>query len=51
MASSDASPFGTVSAGRLGVKLRRVGLFKPFEAHVKIGQKVLKYTPVQKAEL
>jgi hypothetical protein len=51
MASSDASPFNTRSAGRLGVKLRRMGLFKPFEAHVKIGQKVLKYTPVQKAEL
>jgi len=28
-----------------------MGLFKPFEAHLKIGQKVLKYTPVQKAEL
>jgi len=28
-----------------------MGLFKPLEAHVKIGQKVLKYTPVQKLEM
>jgi len=28
-----------------------MGLFKPLEAHVKIRQKVLKYTPVQKLEM
>jgi hypothetical protein len=28
-----------------------MGLFKPLEAHVKIQQKVLKYTPVQKLEM
>ncbi len=31
--------------------LRRTGFFKPLEAHLKIGQKVLKYTPVQKLEM
>jgi hypothetical protein len=31
--------------------LRRKGFFKPLEAHVKLGQKVLKYTPVQKLEM
>jgi hypothetical protein len=35
----------------LGVHLRRIGFFQPLEAHVKIGQKVLKYTPVQKLEM
>ena len=34
-----------------GVQLRRRGFFKPLEAQVKIGQKVLKYTPVQKLEM
>jgi hypothetical protein len=33
------------------VHLRRLGLFKPVEAHVKIRQKVLKYTPMQKLEM
>ena len=35
----------------LGVHLRRMDFFQPLEAHVKIGQKVLKYTPVQKLEM
>ena len=35
----------------LSVHLRRMGFFQPLEAHVKIGQKVLKYTPVQKLEM
>jgi hypothetical protein len=42
---------GHASLCLLGVKLRRMGLFKPLEAHIKIGQKVLKYTPVQKLEM
>ena len=42
---------GHASLCLLGVHLRRMGLFKPLEAHVKIGQKVLKYTPVQKLEM
>jgi len=42
---------GHASLCLLGVKLRRMGLFKPLEAHVKIRQKVLKYTPVQKLEM
>lgn len=42
---------GHASLCLLGVKLRRMGLFKPLEAHVKIGQKVLTYTPVQKLEM
>ena len=28
-----------------------MNFFKPFEAHVHMGQKVLKYTPVQKLEM
>ena len=28
-----------------------MNFFKPLEAHVQIGQKVLKYTPVQKLEM
>jgi hypothetical protein len=35
----------------LGMHLRRQGFFKPLEAHVKIQQKVLNYTPVQKLEM
>jgi hypothetical protein len=35
----------------LGVQLRRKGFFQPLEAHVKIRQKVLKYTPVHKLEM
>jgi hypothetical protein len=42
---------GHASLCLLGVHLRRMGLFKPLEAHMKIGQKVLKYTPVQKLEM
>jgi hypothetical protein len=35
----------------LGVHLRCKGFFKPLQAHLKIGQKVLTYTPVQKLEM
>jgi hypothetical protein len=42
---------GHASLCLLGVKLRKMGFFKLLEAHVKIGQKVLKYTPVQKLEM
>ena len=42
---------GHASLCVLGVHLRRMGFFKPLEAHVKIEQKVLKYTPVQKLEM
>jgi hypothetical protein len=35
----------------LGVQLRRNGFFQPLEAHVKIRQKVLTYTLVQKLEM
>jgi hypothetical protein len=42
---------GHASLCLLGVHLRRIGFFKPLEAHVKIQQKVLKYTPVQKLEM
>ena len=42
---------GHASLCLLGVQLRRRGFFKPLEAQVKIGQKVLKYTPVQKLEM
>src|SRR5215471_12744291 len=42
---------GHASLCLLGVQLRRIGLFKPLEAHVHIQQKVLTYTPVQKLEL
>src|ERR1700757_2256545 len=42
---------GHASLCLLGVHLRRIDFFKPLEAHVKIGQKVLKYTPVQKLEM
>ncbi len=42
---------GHASLCLLGVHLRRMGLFKPLQAHVKIRQKVLKYTPVQKLEM
>jgi hypothetical protein len=42
---------GHASLCLLGVYLRRKGLFKPLEAHVKIRQKVLTYTPVQKLEM
>ncbi len=42
---------GHASLCLLGVQLRRMGVFKPLEAHVKIGQKVLKYTPVHKLEM
>jgi hypothetical protein len=35
----------------LGMYLRQRGFFDPLEAHVKIEQKVLKYTPVQKLEM
>ena len=38
-------------ASLLGVYLRRCDFLKPLEAHVKIRQKVLKYTPVQKLEM
>jgi len=42
---------GHASLCLLGVQLRRMNFFKPLEAHVKIQQKVLKYTPVQKLEM
>jgi hypothetical protein len=42
---------GHASLCLLGVHLRRIGLFNPLEAHVKIQQKVFKYTPVQKQEM
>jgi hypothetical protein len=42
---------GHASLCVLGVHLRRMDFFRPLEAHVKIGQKVLKYTPVQKLEM
>jgi hypothetical protein len=42
---------GHASLCLLGVYLRRMGFFKPLEAHVQIQQKVLKYTPVQKLEM
>jgi hypothetical protein len=42
---------GHASLCVLGVQLRRMGLFKPLEAHIQIHQKVLKYTPVQKLEM
>jgi hypothetical protein len=42
---------GHASLCLLGVHLRRMNFFKPLEAHVQIGQKVLKYTPVQKLEM
>jgi hypothetical protein len=42
---------GHASLCLLGVHLRRIDFFQPLEAHVKIGQKVLKYTPVQKLEM
>ncbi len=42
---------GHASLCLLGVHLRRMGFFKPLEAHVQIQQKVLKYTPVQKLEM
>jgi hypothetical protein len=42
---------GHASLCLLGVYLRRRSFFKPLEAHVKIGQKVLRYTPVQKLEM
>jgi hypothetical protein len=42
---------GHASLCLLGVYLRRKGFFKPLEAHLKIRQKVLKYTPVQKLEM
>src|SRR5512135_2144084 len=42
---------GHASLCLLGVHLCRQSFFKPLEAHIKIGQKVLKYTPVQKLEM
>jgi hypothetical protein len=42
---------GHASLCLLGVQLRRMHFFQPLEAHVKIEQKVLKYTPVQKLEM
>ena len=42
---------GHASLCLLGVYLRRRGFFKSLEAQVKIGQKVLRYTPVQKLEM
>ena len=42
---------GHASLCVLGVHLRRLGFFKPLEAHVQIQQKVLTYTPVQKLEM
>jgi len=42
---------GHASLCLLGVHLRRMNFFQPLEAHVKIEQKVLKYTPVQKLEM
>ena len=42
---------GHASLCVLGVHLRRMDFFQPLEAHVKIGQKVLKFTPVQKLEM
>lgn len=42
---------GHASLCLLGVHLRRMNFFKPLEAHVQIGQKVLKYTPVHKLEM
>jgi hypothetical protein len=42
---------GHASLCLLGVHLRRMGVFKPLETHVKIRQKVLTYTPVQKLEM
>lgn len=42
---------GHASLCVLGAYLRRMDFFQPLEAHVKIGQKVLKYTPVQKLEM
>ncbi len=42
---------GHASLCLLGVHLRRTGFFKPLETHIKIRQKVLKYTPVKKLEM
>ncbi len=42
---------GHASLCLLGVHLRRMNFFQPLEAHVKIEQKVLKYTSVQKLEM
>lgn len=42
---------GHASLCLLGVHLCRQSFFKPLQAHVKIGQKVLTYTPVQKLEM
>jgi hypothetical protein len=42
---------GHASLCLLGVHLRRMGFFKPLEVNVKIQQKVLKYTSVQKLEM
>ena len=35
----------------LGTYLRQISFFKPLEQQVKIEQKVLKYTPLQKLEM
>jgi len=35
----------------LGLPLCHIGFFKPLQAHVKIQQKVLKYTPIQKLKM
>jgi len=40
-----------VEAVLVGEELQRKGLVRPLEAHVKIGQKVLKKIPVQKPEI
>lgn len=42
---------GHASLCLLGVYLRRMNFFQPLEAHVKMKQKVLKFTPVQKLEM
>jgi hypothetical protein len=42
---------GHASLCLLGVYLRRMDFFQPLEAHVKMKQKVLKFTPVQKLEM
>ncbi len=42
---------GHASLCLLGVYLRRMDFYQPLEAHVKMKQKVLKFTPVQKLEM
>jgi len=42
---------GHASLCVLGAHLRRIGFFRPLEEGLKLKQKVLKYTPVQKLEM